>query len=195
MKKHNINQIKKEIAWMLKYAKRYWGAIVLYCILGVIGTLMGLAGSVMSKYLIDIVTGYDTKAIGWVVALMLAMGTGSIVFNAITSRATVLISTKVYNEIQAEIYQYRSGDLINRLNGDVKAVSDSVIGWLPSLITKGVQFLGALIIILYYDPTMAVIALLSAPVSVIMSKFVLSKMRKYSLELRKVIFRPLNPLV
>lgn len=198
MKKHNINQIKKEIAWMLKYAKRYWGAIVLYCILGVIGTLMGLAGSVMSKYLIDIVTGYDTKAIGWVVALMLAMGTGSIVFNAITSRATVLISTKVYNEIQAEIYdkimeadweslyQYRSGDLINRLNGDVKAVSDSVIGWLPSLITKGVQFLGALIIILYYDPTMAVIALLSAPVSVIMSKFVLSKMRKYSLELRKV---------
>lgn len=198
MKKPNINQIKNEITWMLKYARRYWGAIVLYCILGVIGTLMGLAGSVMSKYLIDTVTGYDTKAIGWVVALMLAMGTGNIVFNAITSRATVLVSTKVYNEIQAEIYdkimeadweslyQYRSGDLINRLTGDVKAVSDSVIGWLPNLITKGVQFLGALVIILYYDPTMAVIALLSAPVSVIMSKFLLSKMRKYSLELRKV---------
>lgn len=197
MKKHNISQVKDEAKWMLKYAKHYWGAILLYCVLGVLATVMGLAGSVMSKYLIDIVTGYDTKAIGWVVSLMIAMGIGNIVLNAITSRATVLISTKVYNEIQAEIYdrvmeadweslyEYRSGDLINRLTGDVKTVSDSVISWFPSLITKGAQFLGALVIILYYDPTMAVIALLSAPVSVLMSRVILSKMRKYSQELRK----------
>ena len=198
MKKLNLNQVRKEINWMLKYAGRYWGAIIFYCVIGVIGTVMGLAGSVMSKYLIDIVTGYDTKAVGLVVVLMLAMGTGNIVFNAVTSRATVLISTKVNNEIQAEIYdrvmeadweslyEYRSGDLINRLTGDVKTVSDSVIGWFPSLITKSVQFLGALAIILYYDPAMAVIALMSAPVSVIMSRFILKKMRKYSIELRKV---------
>lgn len=76
-------------------------------------------------------------------------------------------------------------DLINRLTGEVKTVSDSVISWFPSLITKGAQFLGALVIILYYDPTMAVIALLSAPVSVLMSRVILSKMRKYSQELRK----------
>lgn len=99
MRKPKLEEIKKEILWMLVYARNYWRAIVLYCILGIAGTLMGLAGSVMSKYLIDIVTGYDTKAIGWVVALMLGMGTGNILLNAITNRATVLISTKVYNEI------------------------------------------------------------------------------------------------
>ncbi|WP_302625992.1 ABC transporter ATP-binding protein [uncultured Eubacterium sp.] len=198
MKKLNWKEIRKEAAWMMKYAKRYWGAIVLYCVIGIVGTLMGLAGSIMSKYLIDTVTGYDTKAIGWVVTLMLSMGAGNILMNAAANRATVLISTKVYNEIQAEIYdrvmeadweslyEYRSGDLLNRLTGDVKAVADSVIGWFPDILTKGVQFLGALIIILYYDPTMAVIALLSAPVSIVMSEFLLSRMRKYSVDLRKI---------
>ena len=198
MKKLNWKEIRKEAAWMMKYVKRYWGAIVLYCVIGIVGTLMGLAGSIMSKYLIDTVTGYDTKAIGWVVTLMLSMGAGNILMNAAANRATVLISTKVYNEIQAEIYdrvmeadweslyEYRSGDLLNRLTGDVKAVADSVIGWFPDILTKGVQFLGALIIILYYDPTMAVIALLSAPVSIVMSEFLLSRMRKYSVDLRKI---------
>lgn len=198
MKKLNWKEIRKEAAWMMKYAKRYWGAIVLYCVIGIVGTLMGLAGSIMSKYLIDTVTGYDTKAIGWVVTLMLLMGAGNILMNAAANRATVLISTKVYNEIQAEIYdrvmeadweslyEYRSGDLLNRLTGDVKAVADSVIGWFPDILTKGVQFLGALVIILYYDPTMAVIALLSAPVSIVMSEFLLSRMRKYSVDLRKI---------
>lgn len=198
MKKLNWKEIRKEAAWMMKYAKRYWGAIVLYCVIGIVGTLMGLTGSIMSKYLIDTVTGYDTKAIGWVVTLMLLMGAGNILMNAAANRATVLISTKVYNEIQAEIYdrvmeadweslyEYRSGDLLNRLTGDVKAVADSVIGWFPDILTKGVQFLGALIIILYYDPTMAVIALLSAPVSIVMSEFLLSRMRKYSVDLREI---------
>ncbi len=198
MKKLNWKEIRKEAAWMMKYVKRYWGAIVLYCVIGIVGTLMGLAGSIMSKYLIDTVTGYDTKAIGWVVTLMLSMGAGNILMNAAANRATVLISTKVYNEIQAEIYdrvmeadweslyEYRSGDLLNRLTGDVKAVADSVIGWFPDILTKGVQFLGALIIILYYDPTMAVIALLSAPVSIVMSEFLLSRMRKYSVDLREI---------
>lgn len=198
MKKLNWKEIRKEAAWMMKYAKRYWGAIVLYCVIGIVGTLMGLAGSIMSKYLIDTVTGYDTKAISWVVTLMLLMGAGNILMNAAANRATVLISTKVYNEIQAEIYdrvmeadweslyEYRSGDLLNRLTGDVKAVADSVIGWFPDILTKGVQFLGALVIILYYDPTMAVIALLSAPVSIVMSEFLLSRMRKYSVDLREI---------
>lgn len=82
MKKHNISQVKDEAKWMLKYAKHYWGAILLYCVLGVLATVMGLAGSVMSKYLIDIVTGYDTKAIGWVVFPDDCHGIGNIVLNA-----------------------------------------------------------------------------------------------------------------
>ncbi len=55
--------------------------------------------------------------------------------------------------------QYHSGDLLNRMDNDVASVSSSVLGWLPDLVTRLVQFLGALGIILYYDPTLAGLAL------------------------------------
>ena len=54
------------------------------------------------------------------------------------------------------------------------------------MITRSVQFLGILAIILYYDPTMAVIALASAPVMVIVSKTLMKKMRDYNKKMRQV---------
>ena len=70
---------------------------------------------------------------------------------------------------------FHSGDILNRLNTDVSTVSSSVIGWIPSLITKTVQFIGALAIILYYDPTMALLALISAPIMLTVSKILIKK--------------------
>lgn len=56
---------------------------------------------------------------------------------------------------------------MNRLSNDAVQVASSVISWIPNSITKLVQFIGAFAIIFYYDPVMAGIALLSAPVTVI----------------------------
>ena len=108
------------------------------------------------------------------------------------------INIKVNNEIQAEVYdkilvadwismkEFHSGDLLNRLNGDVNTVASSILSWIPSLITRSVQFLGILAIILYYDPTMAIIALASAPIMVIVSKTLMKKMRDYNKKMRQV---------
>ena len=80
------------------------------------------------------------------------------------------------HEIQADVYNrileadwealsvFSSGDLINRLSSDAQAVSSSITSFIPSLITSAVQFVGALAIMLYYDSTMALIALLGIPV-------------------------------
>ena len=78
----------------------------------------------MSKYLIDIVTGYDTKAIGWVVSLMIAMGMGNIVLNAITSRATVLISTKAVSYTHLDVYKRQLYEMLEdiRLTDEYKAI-------------------------------------------------------------------------
>ncbi len=102
------------------------------------------------------------------------------------------------NEIQREVYdkimttdwlsmtKFHSGDLLNRLNSDVGTVSNSILGWVPSLMTKLSQFLGALMIILYYDPTMAALALLSTPIMLIFSKMLMTKMRFYNKRTREV---------
>lgn len=198
VKEGMLQEMWEETKWMYQYAKRYKEAILFYIILGVLGTAMSLGGSVASKYLIDAVTGVDKRNIGYIVFLIIAMAILGVIIKAVSSRITAKISVKVNNEIQREVYdkimttdwlsmtKFHSGDLLNRLNSDVGTVSNSVLGWVPSLITKLAQFLGALAIILYYDPTMAALALLSAPVMLIFSKMLMTKMRFYNKRTREV---------
>ena len=193
-----LQEIWNEAKWMWQYINRYKFAVFFYLILGIFSTIMGLAGSVLSKYLIDAVTGVDKNNIGWIIGGIVGMVLGGVIINAITSRISTKISIKVNNEIRQEAYDkvmrsdwlsmtnFHSGDILNRLNGDVSTVSGSVIGWIPSLITKTVQFIGALAIILYYDPTMAVLALISAPIMMIVSKLLMTKMRYFNKKSREV---------
>lgn len=193
-----LQEMWEEAKWMWQYIRRYKFAVFFYLILGIFSTLMGLAGSVLSKYLIDAVTGVDKTNIGWIIGGIVGMALGGVVISAITSRISTKISIKVNNEIRQEAYNkvmrsdwlsmtnFHSGDILNRLNSDVSTVSGSVIGWIPSLITKTVQFIGALVIILYYDPTMAILALISAPVMLIVSKLLMTKMRYFNKKSRKV---------
>lgn len=187
-----------EIQWVYGYAHGYWREIILYMALGVLATLMGLANSIASMQLINTVTKVQTGDIAKIAAIYVGLGVFSIVFRAFSSRIGTRVSLKVKNEIQADIYdkmmgadwqnlsQYHSGDLLNRLNGDMGTVSDSVLGLLPEFVTKTVQFVGALAIILYYDPIMATIALISAPVTLIFSRILMKRMREYSRRMREV---------
>ena len=193
-----LQEMYEETKWMYTYAKKYKFQIVFYIFLGVLTTVMGLASSVGSKYLIDAVTGQDSGNIALITLFIVAMGLFSIGINAITTMISARINIKVNNEIQAEVYdkilvadwismkEFHSGDLLNRLNGDVNTVASSILSWIPSLITRSAQFFGILAIILYYDPTMAVIALGSAPVMLIVSKTLMKKMRDYNKRMRQV---------
>lgn len=198
IKEGMLQEMYEETKWMYTYAKKYKFQIVFYIFLGVLTTVMGLASSVGSKYLIDSVTGQDSGNIALIALFIVAMGLFSIGINAITTMISARINIKVNNEIQAEVFdkilvadwismkEFHSGDLLNRLNGDVNTVASSILSWIPSLITRSAQFFGILAIILYYDPTMAVIALGSAPVMLIVSKTLMKKMRNYNKRMRQV---------
>ena len=177
-----LKEIYKETVWMYQYVKRYWFSICFYILAGVFGTVMGLGSSVVSKYLIDAVTGVRKDKILLFAVLIICMTAAGIISNAVISRISARINVVIQNEIQADIFQkllytewkelqqFRSGDLLNRLSNDAVQVASGVISWIPNSITKLVQFIGAFAIIFYYDPVMAGIALLSAPVTVIFSR-------------------------
>ena len=84
------------------------------------------------------------------------------------------------------LQQYHSGDLLSRINTDVTTVANSVLGWLPTLLIKLAQFVTSLTVILCYDPTMALIALITAPITLLAAKPFVSKMRFMNKEMRNV---------
>ena len=55
-----LREMIRELHWIYQYGLKYKGSILWYMFLGVFGITTGLAGSVMSKYIIDAVTGYDS---------------------------------------------------------------------------------------------------------------------------------------
>lgn len=193
-----FKSIGSEWKWLLNIMNRYKLEIVGYTVMGVVGIAMGFGASIASKYLIDAVVNHSNETIVTAAALVVGLAVFQIVVNAVGSLVSSRVGTRVSNEIRSEIYdsmttanwehinKYHSGDLINRLEGDVASVSGSVIAFLPGLLTKLLQFFGCLAIVLYYDATLAFLALMSAPVLFLSSRFMTKMMRKYNLESRQM---------
>ncbi len=188
----SIHEMWEEFKWMCSYGKNYKKEIVFYIFLGIFSTIMSLVSSVASASLINIVTGIQTNRALEMAVVMVSMALFSLFFNQIMSRITLKINIKIQNEIQADIFdqviqvnwldltRYHSGDLLNRFTSDVGTVASSAIGWLPSLVVNLFNFIATLGLILYYDPTMTILALVNAPVMLLSSKLLMSKMRDHN---------------
>lgn len=193
-----LQEFAGELRWLWQYIRRYRMTVFIHILLGVLGILMSLGSSVASKYLIDAVTGYQTGKIGLAASMMVGMQLAGIAMRSISSRVGAIINIRVQNEIQAEVYvrilatdwesveKFRSGDLLNRLNSDAGSVASGVTSFIPNLISSSVQFLGAFLIIAYYDLTMAAIAMLGVPVSVLASKILIHRMRDHNRKMKGI---------
>lgn len=198
VKDGSLREMWKECRWIYTYARSYRKAVIYYVAAGVAATLVSIIGSLYLKELINAVTSYNMTDIKTVIAVIILTGVAGICLKSLSMRISAKISLRVNNEIQADVFakilrtdwehvsEYHSGDLLNRVNQDVSNVSGSVIGWIPSLITRSFQFVAVLCIILYFDPVMAVIALICAPVTFLLSRFLLKKMRAYNKKMRHV---------
>lgn len=193
-----LRNVSKEWKWLMDYVLRYRLEIFMYASIGILSTVMGLGSGIASKYLIDSVIAKDKSTLIISAALVIGLGLAQCLISAGTSRITTVVGTRIKNEVRSSIYEhivrsrwedinkFHSGDLINRLEGDVGAVSNSIISYIPSIFTRIIQFAGCLAIVLYYDPTMVIFALLSAPFVFLSSKFTSKMMRKYNLESREM---------
>lgn len=177
--------------WIFSYSKRYKKVIAFYLILGILSSTLGLISSVVSKHLIDIIVGKKLDQL-WVLVFMMVFSTVfSLVFSSVISRLSLKISIDVGNDIQADIFsqiidakwlelnKYPNGDLLNRFNSDVSTVAGNAVSWGPSLILSVYNFIATFCVILYYDVTMAFIALGSAPFLLLMSRYIMRKNKEY----------------
>lgn len=196
--KEHLRELYRELRWMWQYIRRYRLSLIFYTAAGLLGTALSLGISVVSKYLIDAVLAQRTDGVGRMALLMTVLALGSIAASALISRISAKITVEVQNEMRAELFEqilcsrweglhsYSTGDLLNRLNSDMNIVSENVISWIPSVVVRGGQFFGILALILYYDPTMALLALISTPAAMLISRLLLLRLRHYSKAMREI---------
>ncbi len=206
IKRNKQGDIVDTWRWMARYMRRFAGGMIFYLGVGLINVGMGLAFSVLQKTLINAVTAEEKipAEIIRAAAGVMAMALGQIATGAVSQWISVRINIRVVNEVRSEIFSrmlsaewasisaFRSGDLINRLEGDVNTVAGGAVGLLPTAVTRLAQFGGAFGIILYYDPLMAAVSLISAPVLLISGRPLVRLLRRHNERMREVNGRILS---
>ena len=106
-KEGTFGEIVDDWKWIFTYSVRYKKAIAFYIVLGIISTSLGLVSSVIGKYLIDIVTGYQTDKL-WV---LIVMGVGS---SLLRPPDPEFLPFPITNTIWDEIGYQRSLDMVRQ---------------------------------------------------------------------------------
>lgn len=175
--------------WIYQYARHYWKAMFFYTLAGLLGTAFSLGTSLISKDLVDIITGHQTGRLIKTFCFFIGLSIGNIVITQCSNYISNWLSIKVDNEIKADIFEkilitdwesitaYHTGDLLTRWNSDASVISSGVLNWVPNLILNIVRFISSFVIVIYYDPTFALFSFFGIPFSIAMSRSLLKRMQ------------------
>ncbi len=189
-----LKEMWTQTLWLYSYVRKYWFSIVLYTLIGLGGTGISLITSLLSRDLVDIVTGHKSNELLKTFIMYISFTLANVILSKILDYIATIISLKIDNAIKADIFEkmlltrleplmsYHTGDLLTRWSSDASVIADGVLNWLPDLLIAIVRFLSALGIVLYYDPLFALLAIAGMPVSLLMSKTLLSRMQSRNLE-------------
>lgn len=193
-----LKQLFRELLWMYVYVRRYWLLIGVYIFLGASGSLLSLGTTMVSRDLVDAVTGVSSAAILQTAAVYVGVGVSQIFINAVKNRISLKVRLKVTNEIRADIYEqvlrtswsalakYRSGDLLYRVNGDAGMVANSILTFLPNVVSALISFGGAFVVMIQNDPVMALIAMAGGPITFLTTRYSTKRMRQFQKENQEV---------
>ena len=186
-----IREFLDDWKWIFSYSKKYRWIVVFYTIIGIVGSTMSIGTAYVSRILINIIVGQQQEKLWVLVSVMVGMLLLSLTLTSVNSYINARISIYVNNDIQAGIFDrimdarwkelssYPSGDLLNRFNGDVGTIASNAINWIPNLIINIYTFLATFIVLWRMDYIMALIAFITAPVLLGLSRFIMRRMKEY----------------
>lgn len=185
-----LKDVWRETVWIYRYARNYWKQMIFYTVLGLAGTAVSLIASLISRDMVDIVTGKQVGLLLKTFCLYIGFSVGNVLVSQLSSYFSNKIRLGVENEIKQDVFRkmlsvelesiqnYHTGDLLTRWGADAGNISEGILSWVPNLIINTVRFVSTFALVFYNDPIFALLALLGMPVSMLMSRTLLRRMRK-----------------
>ncbi len=184
--------------WIYSYAKKHLGSIILYTLVGMSGVVTFLFSSLVSRDLVDIITGHKTGELLVKFAMMIGIQVLTIGINNISMYFSGIISFKVENEIRADIYdkimqtdweslsEYHSGNIISRWMGDSSNVASGILNTIPNFIVALFRFAISAYAVLRQDYTFLIFALVGVPLSFFVSRTNLKRLKNSNLNMIEI---------
>lgn len=170
---------RRYFAWLVWYSTPYIPKIALILVFGLVDTVLSVGLAILLKRIID------GAALGGIVIETILLYLGGVLLSMSVSIFSQLISAvlnerfsfgirkQVYDKIirsyWMEVKNYHTGDLLTRLTSDTDIVSDGIVVVIPTVIRLIIELLITFFTLFYYRPSLAIFALVMAPVSGVIS--------------------------
>ncbi len=188
------------IKWLWQCSGGVRWSIALNCFLGIVRITAGLSFIYVSKLLIDMASGH-TPQHGrslWGYCLLLALlMVVQIVCNISKSWISAMTGIKLKNSLKHKVFSgllftrwngrepMHTGDMINRLEEDIRIISELLGTSLPEIIIAAANLVAAFVFLCIMNMTVAMCIVFILPLFAIISKSCLYKIRKMTREIRE----------
>ncbi len=194
--------MRKYIQWFGKAVRPHWGTMAVMMICHLFLAACSVTFVYICKQLVDIAVSVfrgETGREG--IFIWLGMMAGVIIvritLNALRTYFQTRTEIKVKNCLRRRLFdillrmdaegskKYHSGDILNRIQEDVRVLSSTVAVYIPNLFGTAFQLAAALSFLLYLDLRLAVVIVVIVPVGLLIGKFITGRIRNLTLDIRK----------
>ena len=193
----------------MKYLKWFLGAvrpyrmrlvIIMACHILIAGCAVGFV--YVSKKLVDTAvavfsqTMHSRAIVVWALA-MAAIAVFRILLNALRSYLQTTTDIKLKNRLRKRLFsillhlqsdggaRHHSGDVLNRMQEDVRVVASAFAISLPNILGTALQFLAAFVFLLILDLRLAIVIVIVVPLGMLIGKYITSRVRNLTHDIRK----------
>ena len=188
--------VKDICKWLVNVLRDNWFQTSANAVIGVLGVVVSLAAVWAVKHAIDVASRYVEGSVYMAVGIMAMLVLCEFALNISKVWIRNTLGIKARNKMQQKILdkilnshiegkdKYHSGDIINRLDNDVRDVVNFLTETIPDTLSVGLLFLGAFTYLFQMDSMLAFITIGIIPVFMILSKLYMGKMRRLTRNMR-----------
>lgn len=195
-KKGKIIKAKTLLFWLWRNSKGARKQAAANTALGLADVVCQLLWVLACKHAIDIATGVAEGSLLYTGTLI-----GALMLAEITSRAGSrwihsVIGNKVRNRMRLKMFsrlmkcewlhlqKHHTGDLVNRLEGDVNSITALITETIPAAVVVTAQLAASFFLLFAMSPMLAVSVLITLPVCIVVSQFYVRRMRRLNRDVR-----------
>ena len=194
--------MRKYIKWFNKAVRPYRGSIAVMMLCHVLLTACSVGFVFASKKLVDIAVAVlqgSASASGlWVWAsVMICIVLGRIGLNALKAYFQTRTEINLKNRLRRRLFdvllhlqsdggaKYHTGDLLNRMQEDVRVVSTAFSSSIPNLLGTSLQFVAAFVFLMILDARLGLLVIVIVPAGILAGRYITSRIKGLTLDIRK----------
>lgn len=192
-----MKKIFSNLRWIYHKCNSSISLVTLLMIIGSIDSVISVGIALITKSLIDSVTGLNMYNINKYMIIMAAMLLLSLILYCLQTIISTLAYERARNQIQQQIYnhiilshlseisKYHSVELLTRITNDTQTVVNIFVTVIPNIISFSIMFIFSFWALLGISPEIAFVAIVVLPILIFISKIYGRKLKLFYLEVQK----------